>query len=249
MLDGKVIIVTGGASGIGLASAKLFGEYGAQVAIADRNAGGAEQAAHTIEGAIALSVDVSDEAQVAEMVTKTIGHFGRLDCAFNNAGVETLNVPLCDISAEGWRKVMAVDLDGVFFCLKYEIKAMIAAGHGGAIVNTASALGQIAQPNAAEYIAAKHGVIGLTRAAAVDYAGAGIRVNAILPGVVRTAIMDRFVADPAMLPLIDQMKAKHPVNRFGEPAEIGEGAAWLLSDRTSFVTGTTLSIDGGYQTL
>jgi NAD(P)-dependent dehydrogenase (short-subunit alcohol dehydrogenase family) len=248
MLEGKVIVVTGAASGIGEAAAHLFAEYGASVVVADRNGEGAESCAYAIGGdAHAIKVDVADENQVSAMIDTTIARFGRFDGAFNNAGVETLARPLHEIELLDWRKVMSVDLDGVFLCIKHQVRAMLAGGRGGSIVNTASTLSQVAMVNGSEYVAAKHGVLGLTRAAALDYAQAGIRVNAVLPGVIKTAIMDRFMQDPAIAALVDGMRAAHPVGRFGTPLEIAEAAAWLLSDKASFVTGTGLSADGGFQ--
>ena len=253
MLDGKVIIVTGAASGIGLASAHVFASYGARIAIVDRDSGKAETAAHEVGqlggGAIAISADVSEEGAVEQMVKRARSHFGRLDGAFNNAGVETLNRPLHEIPADGWQRVISIDLEGVFLCLKHEIRCLLEDGVRGAIVNTASTLAAVAMRNGAEYVAAKHGVLGLTRAAAVDYAKNGIRVNAVLPGVIQTAIMSRFAADPSIQRLMTEMKAAHPLGRFGKPEEVAEAAAWLLSDKSSFVTGSALSVDGGFQAL
>lgn len=248
MLKDKTIIVTGGASGIGEAASVLFAGYGANVVIADRNIEAAARCADRIgERALAVATDVSDEDQVAAMVEATLARFGRLDGAFNNAGVETLAQPLHEIDLANWRRVMAVDLDGVFLCIKHQVRAMLAAGICGSIVNTASTLSQVAMVNGSEYVAAKHGVLGLTRAAALDYAPSGIRVNAVLPGVIHTAIMDRFAQIPEVAIKIDGMRAAHPIGRFGTPAEIAETAAWLLSDKSSFVTGTGISADGGFQ--
>lgn len=252
MLAGKAIIVTGGGGGIGAAAARRFAESGARVAVVDRQAAAAEEVVSEITAsggtALAIIADVSAEEDVRAMVARTVQAFGRLDGAFNNAGVEQHNVPLHTLTLEQWRRVMSVDLDGVFLCMKHEIPAMLANG-GGAIVNTASALGQVAIANASEYVAAKHGVIGVTRAAAVDYATQGVRVNALLPGVIETQILFRLAKEPWFEEGTRQLKARHPLARFGMPNEIAEAALWLLSDASSFVTGTTLSADGGYQAI
>ena len=247
-LIGRVIIVTGAAGGIGAATAHLLGAAGAKVVLTDivpetedvveaiRQAGGE---------ACFIEADMAEERQIAALVDKTIDRYGRLDGAFNNAGVEQAALPLAEISTAQWDRVLRIDLTAVFHCLKYEILAMQKSG-GGAIVNTASSLGQIAIPAAGEYIAAKHGVIGLTRAAAVDYAAQGIRVNAVLPGMVNTPIVRRISQNPDFQPILARLRDRHPMGRFGEPEEIGEMAMWLLSDAASFVTGATFGVDGGY---
>jgi NAD(P)-dependent dehydrogenase (short-subunit alcohol dehydrogenase family) len=249
MLQDRAIIVTGGGGGIGRAAAIAFAAAGAKVAIVDLNVSGATETAVSIEAAggrcCVIGADVSREQDVKRMVAEVQWRFGRLDGAFNNAGVEQDFVALHETSIEQWRRVMSVDLEGVFLCMKYEIELMLANG-GGAIVNTASALGQVATPNAAGYIAAKHGVIGITRAAAVEYAKRGIRVNAVMPGVIATPIMQRLAADPAAAALAESLRSLHPLGRFGEPNEVAQAALWLLSDHASFVTGTAVAVDGGY---
>jgi NAD(P)-dependent dehydrogenase (short-subunit alcohol dehydrogenase family) len=248
MLKDKVAIVTGAASGIGRDSARIFAHYGARLVLVDRNEAALEELSRSLgDIAFAVTADVSDEDQVERMVALALDRFGRIDCAFNNAGVETVNKQLHDITLADWRKVTSVDLDGVFLCMKHEIRAMLTSGKGGAIVNTASTLGQVAMRNGAEYVAAKHGVMGLTKAAALDYAGVGIRINAVLPGVIKTEIMTRLASDPKVAAMLDVMRMQHPLERFGEPSEIAQAAAWLLSDKASFITGTGLAADGGFQ--
>ena len=193
-------------------------------------------------------VDISRESDVAEMVETTVATHGRIDCAFNNAGVEQKHVMLHEMEGELWSKSLAVNLTGTFYCLKHEVSAMLKSG-GGSIVNTASDLGLVAIPRAAEYIAAKHGVIGLTKSAAVEYGASGIRVNAILPGIIRTPMIERAIGDPTFADAFDALRVRHPVGRLGLPNEIAETAAWLLSDAASYVTGISLPVDGGFLAL
>ena len=176
---------------------------------------------------------------------RTVALYGRLDGAFNNAGLEQCGRPLHELTTEQWERAIRVDLTSVFWCLKYQVIAMLATG-GGAIVNTASSLGQVAIPNAAEYIASKHGVIGLTRAAAADYGARGIRVNAVLPGIIKTPMITRLTQDARFKSMFDKAKERHPIGRFGEPAEIGEAVKWLLSGDASFMNGAAMAVDGGY---
>ena len=248
VLDGKVIIVTGAAGGIGTAACRVFAEAGARLVLSDiaAEAGQAMADAFTAAGRPALFVaaDLSSEAAIESLVDQTLAHYGRLDGAFNNAGMEQHNTPLDQLTLQQWDSVIRIDLTAVFLCIKYQVKAMLRTG-GGSIVNTASGLGQIAIPNAAEYVAAKHGVIGITRAAAADYGARGIRVNALLPGIVRTPMIERLMEDPAFSPHIERLRLRHLMQRFAEPAEIGEAAKWLLSEGASFVNGTALAVDGG----
>lgn len=247
-LNGKVIIVTGGASGIGKAAARYFAQSGASVVVADLDEAGAETAQEIeSEGGKSLFVktNVTVEADVEALVARTIEAFGQLDSAFNNAGVEQAIKPLHEIDAAQWDKVLNIDLKGVFLCMKHEIKAMLASGKGGAIVNTSSATAQGAIPYAAEYIAAKAGVIGVTRAAAVDYAQKGIRVNTVLPGMTQTAMTSRMPDDPELIKVFSAIQAAVPMQRMGQPAEIAQTVAWLLSDEASYITGTAIPVDGG----
>ncbi len=247
-LDGKVILVTGGAGGIGAASCEVLAGAGARLVISDiaKDAGQAIADAICAQGgeAIFVQADLSSEQAIEGLVGQAVSHFGRLDGAFNNAGLEQHNTPLDQLSLSQWNSVIQIDLTAVFLCIKHQSRAMLANG-GGSIVNTASGLGQIAIPNAGEYVAAKHGVIGITRAAAADFGAKGIRVNAILPGIVRTPMMDRLSQDPDFSGHIEKLRLRHLMQRFAEPAEIGEAARWLLSDRASFVNGIALAVDGG----
>jgi NAD(P)-dependent dehydrogenase (short-subunit alcohol dehydrogenase family) len=168
-----------------------------------------------------------------------------LDGAFNNAGLEQCALPLHELTTEQWERALRVDLTSVFWCIKYQVLAMMKTG-GGSLVNTASSLGQVAIQNASEYITAKHGVIGLTRAAAAEYGSRGIRVNAVLPGIIRTPMISRLTADERFSAFFDKLKDRHPIGRFGEPAEIGEAVKWLLSDAASFMNGAAMAVDGGY---
>lgn len=248
VLDGKVVLVTGGAGGIGAASCGVLAEAGARLVISDI----AEEAGQTIARticarggeAIFVAANLSSEEAIESLVDRAVDHYGRIDGAFNNAGMEQHNVPLDELTLSQWNGVIQIDLTAVFLCIKYQVRAMLKGG-GGAIVNTASSLSQVAIPNAAEYIAAKHGVIGITRAAAADYGAKGIRVNAILPGIVLTPMMERLRNDPNFSPLMEKAKARHLMQRFAEPAEIGEAAKWLLSEGASFVNGIALPVDGG----
>jgi NAD(P)-dependent dehydrogenase (short-subunit alcohol dehydrogenase family) len=247
-LKGKSIIVTGACGGIGATAVRVLAGYGMRVLATDLSAEVERLAADLAkEGkdVIGRTVDVCVEGDVAALVDEAVSHFGGLDCAFNNAGIEQRSKPLHELSAEEWNLAIQVDLTGVFFGLKYQVQAMLKSGKG-AIVNTASALGQVAIPNAAEYVAAKHGVVGLTRAAATDYSAQGIRVNAVLPGIIETPMISRLVADENFTAYFEQLRVRHPIGRFGRPAEVAEAVAWLLSDKSSFVSGAAISTDGGY---
>lgn len=244
LLAGKIILVTGAASGIGAAAAAVFTGHGARVACLDRDIAGATRVAAELQDALAIACDVSDAAQVAAAIDSVIAHFGGLDGAFNNAGIEQMAgrmVPLGDIPLAEFDKVHAVNSRGLLICLQAELARL---GRGSAIVNTASVMAVGAAPGLGAYIASKHAVMGLTRAAAVDYAAAGIRVNAVIPGGVRTPMLTEraFVQNPGYEAMAG---AVHPMGRLAEPGEIAQGAAWLLSDLASFVTGAGLAIDGG----
>jgi NAD(P)-dependent dehydrogenase (short-subunit alcohol dehydrogenase family) len=249
MLGGKTALVTGGASGIGRATALAMAREGAQVAVADRDEQAAVRtAARVIEDggrAIALGGDVSSEDDVRALVAHTVGAFGRLDCAFNNAGIGSRAVGpaglrLHELNADSFQKMLAVNLVGVFYCMKHEITQMLAQG-SGAIVNTSSLAGIVGLTGTAHYVAAKHGVTGLTRAAALEYAPQRIRVNCVNPGYIDTPM----TAD-AMKTQYDETVAKIPIARLGRPEEIAEAVVWLCSDRAAYVTGTAQVVDGGY---
>lgn len=248
VLANKVVIVTGAAGGIGREAAISFARAGAQIVIADLMVEASEETAQMITknggDVIFVRTDITAEEDVEALVNRTLDHFGRIDGAFNNAGLEQADKLLHEISLKEWQKVVGVDLTGVFICMKYQIPPMLKAGRGS-IVNTASGLGQVAIPKASEYVAAKHGVIGLTRAAAVDYGKLGIRVNAILPGIIETPMVSRLVNDPEFLPIFDNYRARHPMGRLGKPEEVAETALWLLSDAASYIHGAAISVDGG----
>ena len=248
-LEGKTIVVTGAGSGIGRASAIVFGNAGANVIVSDIATEGALETVKAIcdngGAAVQVHADMTVEDDVQSLMIAAVEHYGRIDGAFNNAGVAQVGKPLHELSSEEWELALRVDLTSVFWCIKYQVLAMLDTG-GGAIVNTASSLGQVAIQNASEYIAAKHGVIGLTRAAAADYGACGIRVNAVLPGIVNTPLIQQLAGDPQFSASLGKLKERHPIGRFGEPVEIGEATCWLLSDAASFVNGAAIAVDGGY---
>lgn len=244
-LAGRVALVTGGASGIGRATALRMAADGAKLLVADRDAQGAVRTASTIAQsggeARGIGADVTDDGSVARMVQAALEAWGRLDCAFNNAGVAPAEaLPLAEIPPEEWARVIGVNLTGVFLCLRHQVPAMAASG-GGAIVNTASIAGRVALPKAGAYVAAKHGVIGLTRNAALDHAAQNIRVNAVCPGYVETPLASRGIERRR-----EQILARAPLGRIGTPEEIAEVVTWLCSDEARFVTGEAIAADGGY---
>src|SRR4030088_1642613 len=243
ILQGKSLIVTGAGGGIGRAAFFVFFAGGGQGVVTDINeeAGKGTVAAVSDNGGTAAFVkaDLARESDVQAMVAKAVSMYGRLDGAFNNAGLEQCAAPLHELTTEQWERALRVDLTSVFWCLKYQVIAMLATG-GGAIVNTASSLGQVAIPNASEYITAKHGVVGLTRAAAAEYGSRGIRVNAVLAGIIRTPMIARLTEDARFSGFFDKLKDRHPIGRFGEPSEIGEAVKWLLSDAASFMNGAAM---------
>ena len=250
MLKEKSILITGAASGIGRKCAEVFAANGAKVLLADLSDGPGEEAAAAIRanGGIAAfhRCNVVDEASVAATVARAVELFGRLDGAMNNAGIEMRNKPIHELTAEDIAAVLGVDLVGVFYCIKHEFLAMKDAG-GGAIVNTASAAGVRGQINASDYVAAKHGVVGLTKAAACDGGPLGIRVNAVCPGLIMTPMaQDRLMNDPVFSQALDGLRQRHVIGRFGEMEEVANTAMFLLSDLASFVTGTPMLVDGGY---
>lgn len=247
-LEGKVVIVTGAGGGIGRESCRVFAAAGAKLMLADIGREGLEETREAIRAdgfdAEIVLVDVGSEDSVRNMVDQTIERFGRLDGAFNNAAVEQASKILTDLTLAEWERALRVDVTGVFLCLKYQIPAMLTNG-GGSIVNTSSGVATAAIPYCAEYVTAKSGVLGLTRAAAVDFGAQGIRVNAILPGIIRTPMVQRLLDDPQFQTMFERSRERHLVGRFGEPGEVGELAKWLLSDAASFVHGASIPVDGG----
>lgn len=245
--EGKTALVTGAAGGIGRESALLFARHGANVAVADINVAGAAETVKLIEAeggaALAVEADVADAASVQAMVRATVERFGRLDIAHNNAGIKGADAPVAEMDDDVWRAGVGIMLDGVFYCMKHEIPEMLKVG-GGAIVNTSSGAGLIGVPRFSNYVAAKHGVIGLTKAAALEYIGQNIRINAVCPGTARSQMVDQWMQGSAEAEA--SVAALHPIGRIAEPREIAEAAVWLASDAASFVVGTALAVDGGY---
>lgn len=248
-LNDKVILLTGAGGGIGQASAVVFAKAGARLALTDINVEHGHATLAMLKeigaGAVFIKADLSQESEVAALVGQTIKQFGRLDGAFNNAGVAQHGVALHELTSAQWLQTIQIDLTATFLCLKYEIKVMLECGHG-AIVNAASGLGARAIQNAADYIAAKHGVIGLTRAAAVEYASRGIRINAVMPGVIETPMVKQLAENSSFEKFMGALKARHPIGRFGHAHEVSEAVKWLLSNESSFVNGEALAVDGGY---
>ena len=239
--NGKVAIVTGGGSGIGEACALTLADRGAKVLVADLDEDAAERVASAIgANAKAFVVDVSDPAACEAMVKAAVDTFGGLHIAVNNAGIGGEQSPIGSYSVEGWRAVLSVNLDGVFYCMRAQLPVMIAAG-GGSIVNMASILGSVAFPSAGAYVSAKHGVVGLTKAAAIDHAAQGIRVNAVGPGFIDTPLLAALPAE-----MIAALSDMHPLGRLGKPEEVAELVAFLASDRASNTTGSYYTTDGGY---
>ncbi|MBC7347740.1 MAG: SDR family oxidoreductase [Clostridia bacterium] len=247
-LSGKVAVVTGAASGMGRAMAETFAAAGAKVVLADWNEAGGQEAVRAItnEGreAVFFQVDVSQVTQVRELVAFAVGRYGRLDVMVNNAGVALLGQdgPVAEVSEETWEKVININLKGVYLGMKYALPQMVAQG-GGVIINTASIAGLVGFPGLAAYCASKGGIIQLTRATALDYAAHNVRVNAICPGVIRTAMTTNLLADPEVS---RRLQEATPLRRFGEPVDVAQAALYLASDASAFVTGTVLVIDGGW---
>jgi len=243
---GKVAFVTGAGSGIGRAAALAFAREGASVVVADVSEQGNQDTARMIEDlggrALAVRCDVTRTADVTAALDNAVNAFGRLDVAFNNAGVEQALTATADLTEEEWDWILAINLRRVFLCMKYEIPLMLTHG-GGAIVNTSSGAGVKGFGGQAAYAAAKHGVVGLTKAAALDYAPSNIRVNAVCPGIIDTAMMQRFSGGTPEGR--DRVIAQEPVGRMGTPEEIAAAVVWLCSDAAAFVIGHALVIDGG----
>jgi NAD(P)-dependent dehydrogenase (short-subunit alcohol dehydrogenase family) len=236
----KVAIVTGAASGIGAQTARRLAEGGAHVVVADRNEAGAKEVAAEF-GGTAIALDVTDPAAVEQAVAEIERQFGRLDLAVNNAGVGSVRKPLSDTTLEDWRHIVGTNLDAVFYCMKFELAAMKRSG-GGAIVNVASMMGVKGYPGASAYVAAKHGVVGLTRSAALDHAADGIRINAVGPGFVDTPMAMRGRSDKDR----EAIGRMHPLGRMAVPDDVAQMILFLLSDSAAFITGTFHLVDGGF---
>lgn len=247
-LESKVILVTGGSSGIGRATAQAFAGEGAKVVIADVDVAGGEETLKMIKeaggGAIFVKADITNASEVKALINKAVKTYGRLNCAFNNAGIVGMTASTAECTEENWDETINVNLKGVWLCMKYEIPHMVKLG-GGAIVNTASILGLVATEERPAYVASKHGIIGLTKAAALEYAKANVRVNAVCPGPTRTgsAVETRLFTEN---PQFEQKQiAEIAMGRYGNSLEIAEAVVWLCSDAASFVTGLAMAVDGG----
>ena len=251
ILDGKVVLITGAASGIGRATALEAHREGARLLLSDINADDGQALCAEIGAdggeAIFSTCDVTSEEAVESLVAQAVRELGALDCAFNCAGILGTVALTTDTDYEAWRRILDVDLNGVFLCTKHELRVMVERG-SGSILNMASAAGLIGWPGASGYVAAKHGVVGLTRAAALEVAAQGVRVNAMCPSYTKTPMVDDLFenllgGDPAY---VDAAVANHPIGRFADAEEIAAACVWLLSDKASYVTGTAMSVDGGY---
>lgn len=246
-LRGKVAIVTGGTSGIGRDASILFAQAGAKVVVAGRREVEGKETVDLVRAAggdgLFVKTDVALAADVQALVRKTVEKFGRLDIAFNNAGIEGSLIPIVDQPEEDWDRTIDINLKGVWLCLKYEIQQMLKQGGGGAIVNMASVAGMIGSAGFATYCASKHGVMGLTKSAALETARDGIRVNVVCPAVIETPMGERIFGGPEIRPYAIGL---HPIGRFGTPMEVAEAVLWMCSDRASFMTGQSLVLDGGF---
>jgi NAD(P)-dependent dehydrogenase (short-subunit alcohol dehydrogenase family) len=246
-LEGKVALVTGGTSGIGRETAVLFAKAGAKVVVAGRREKEGQETIELVRSAgvdsLFVKTDVSKASEVEALVQKAVEKFGRLDAAFNNAGVEGAYAPIVRQSEDDFDKTININLKGVWLCLKYEIRQMLKQGSGGAIVNMASVLGLVGSAGTSAYSASKHAVIGLTQTAALENAQKGIRVNAVCPGFIETPMSDRTLRAPAAHQFAVSC---HPMGRLGKAIEIAEAVVWMCSDRASFMTGQVLSLDGGF---
>ncbi len=247
IVEGKIALVTGAAGGIGRAAAQIFAREGAKVVVSDLQEENGQETVDLIRQAggeaVFVRCDVSKAAEVENLIQQVVATYGRLDCAYNNAGVEGAWTRIHECTEENFDFNYNVNLKGVFLCLKYQIRQFLEQKSPGAIVSTASIAGLVGSKNAGAYVAAKHGVLGLTKTAALEYGTKDIRVNAVCPGVVRTPMLERmFETNPQMEAA---MLGFEPIGRFGAPAEIGEAAVWLCSDQASFVTGHPMVVDGG----
>jgi NAD(P)-dependent dehydrogenase (short-subunit alcohol dehydrogenase family) len=245
-LEGKVGLVTGGTSGIGRETAVLFAKAGAKVVVAGRREQEGNETIELVRAAggdgVFVYSDVSKASEVEALIQKAVEKFGRLDIAFNNAGIEGVWAPIVRETEEDWDRVININLKGVWLCLKYEIRQMLKQGSGGAIVNMASINGLVGAVGAAAYSASKHGVIGLTQTAALENAKCGVRINAVCPGFIETPMADRIFRVPG---LHKYVLSCHPIGRLGRPTEIADAVVWMCSDRASFMTGQSMVLDGG----
>jgi len=245
-LENKVALITGASSGIGRASALAFAREGAKVAIADVNISGGEETARMVNeaggDAIFVKADVSKSAEVEALIAKTVSHFGCLDCALNNAAIAPSFCSTVDCTEEEWDRIIAINLKGVWLCMKYEIPQMLKHGKG-AIVNTSSQLGLVGLPKRPAYAASKHGVVGLTKVAALDYATSGIRVNAVCPGTIDTPMLRG--ATERQPEAEAQIKMAVPIGRVASPEEVAAVVVWLCSDAASYILGHAIPVDGG----
>ena len=245
-LENKVALVTGAGSGIGRASSLILAREGAKMVVSDIDASGAEETLSLIKerggDGVFVHADVSKSNDVQELISRAVSTYGRLDCAYNNAGIEGyMSGRLHEYPEETWDRLVDINIKGVWLCLKYEIPQMLEQG-GGAIVNTASVAGLVGARRLSAYIASKHAVVGLTKAAALEYAQDGIRVNAVCPGTIDTPMLDRLIAG---WKTDEDMNTRQPIGRMGTPAEVAETVAWLCSDAASLVTGIAMAVDGG----
>ena len=247
LVEEKVALVTGSGSGIGRQSALAFAREGAKVVVSDVVVEGGEETVRLIQSAggqaVFVQADVSQAAEVEALINAAVETYGRLDCAHNNAGIAGRSQSTVDCTEENWERIIAINLTGVWLCMKAEIPHMLAQGKG-AIVNTASDAGLIGVPRAGAYVASKHGVVGLTKTAALEYAKAGIRVNAVCPGPIDTPMLQS--VGQRRPRVVEKMAAAQPGGRLGQPEEIAEAVVWLCSDAASFVTGHPMPVDGGY---
>ncbi len=243
-LHGRVALVTGAGSGIGRAIALLFAKQGASVVVADVNEANAIATTRAVEGnAVAVAADVVDDDAVAKMVSTAVARFGSLDCAVNNAGIAPDAKAFTEHTRDEWQRTIDVDLTGVFLCMQHELRQFAAQGHGGAIVNISSAAGTVPAPGQPQYTAAKHGVLGLTKQAAQEFAGSGVRVNAVMPGQTETDPMRAYLE--ALPDGGERMLRRLPMGRMATPDEIANTVVWLCSDDASYVNGVSLLVDGG----
>ncbi len=246
LFDGKVAIVTGGSSGIGQAACHLYAREGAKVVVSDIDETRGWETVRAIQDkkgeAVFVRTDVSNPRDCRVLVDSTLKTYGRLDVAFNNAGIGGEANPVADYSIEGWQKVIAVNLSSVFYCMKYEIPAILRSG-GGAIVNMASILGMVGFESSPAYVAAKHGIIGLTKTAALEYSKQGIRINAVGPGFIHTPLISDLEQNEQTR---EYLISLHPVGRLGESQEVAELVIWLSSEKASYVIGSYYPVDGGY---